>query len=294
MLLPILKYGASELKTVSRPVDVFDGELEKMGTSIQVGEGEGMYRMHIHVPTDKRYEPVDYIMGLGTITKIAIENLIAQMDQLNHQVSSDEVEVAKIEAGQIAVVAVSPGPGISRVFASLGVGLTIRLATEDKRARVASNDILNNLHGKELPFGSILIIPVFPTTFRLFDTLVSYIGHRSPARFWQECCSALDYTRRLPYWRKWNGVFPQQALLPLVTWGVAEAASVSWINGTTSPAKWAIQPSNPVRLMAAWSPPNARCPHLSGGGCRRRLPPRFLARRSCLFLRRWLDFLSFR
>jgi peptide deformylase len=30
MLLPILKYGAPELKTVSRPVDVFNGELEKI------------------------------------------------------------------------------------------------------------------------------------------------------------------------------------------------------------------------------------------------------------------------
>ncbi|MCK7483249.1 MAG: DAK2 domain-containing protein [Candidatus Moduliflexus flocculans] len=29
----------------------FYGRLEEMGTSIQVGEGEGMYRMHIHVPT---------------------------------------------------------------------------------------------------------------------------------------------------------------------------------------------------------------------------------------------------
>ena len=26
-----------------------------MGTSIQVGEGDGMYRMHIHVPTENRY-----------------------------------------------------------------------------------------------------------------------------------------------------------------------------------------------------------------------------------------------
>ncbi len=30
MLLPILKYGAPELKTISRPVDAFDSELEKI------------------------------------------------------------------------------------------------------------------------------------------------------------------------------------------------------------------------------------------------------------------------
>jgi DAK2 domain fusion protein YloV len=60
----------------------FYGRLEQMGTSIQVGEGEGMYRMHIHVPLDKRYEPIDYIMGIGTITKVAMENLLAQMDDI--------------------------------------------------------------------------------------------------------------------------------------------------------------------------------------------------------------------
>lgn len=60
----------------------FYGRLEEMGTSIQVGEGEGMYRMHIHVPLEKRYEPIDYIMGLGTITKVAMENLLAQMDDI--------------------------------------------------------------------------------------------------------------------------------------------------------------------------------------------------------------------
>ncbi|MDP1779630.1 MAG: DAK2 domain-containing protein, partial [Anaerolineales bacterium] len=61
---------------------LFYGRLEEMGTSIQVGEGEGMYRMHIHVPTENRYVPIDYIMGIGTVTKVAIENLLAQMDDI--------------------------------------------------------------------------------------------------------------------------------------------------------------------------------------------------------------------
>lgn len=34
MLLPILKYGAQELKTVSRPVDAFDGELDKLARNM--------------------------------------------------------------------------------------------------------------------------------------------------------------------------------------------------------------------------------------------------------------------
>jgi len=41
-------------------LEKYFGALEEMGTSIQIGEGDGMYRMHIHVPTEKRYEPIDY------------------------------------------------------------------------------------------------------------------------------------------------------------------------------------------------------------------------------------------
>jgi peptide deformylase len=34
MVLPILKYGAQELKTISKPVDVFNGELEKIARNM--------------------------------------------------------------------------------------------------------------------------------------------------------------------------------------------------------------------------------------------------------------------
>jgi hypothetical protein len=103
----------------------FYGKLESMGTSIQVGEGEGMYRMHIHLPLEKRYEPIDYIMSIGTITKVAMENLVAQMDEINAKAKGSKLDLAKIEPNQIAVVAVSPGPGLSRIFASLGVAAIV-------------------------------------------------------------------------------------------------------------------------------------------------------------------------
>jgi DAK2 domain fusion protein YloV len=67
----------------------FYGRLEEMGTSIQVGEGDGMYRMHIHVPLENRYRPIDYIMELGTITKVAMENLVAQMDDIEQKKASN-------------------------------------------------------------------------------------------------------------------------------------------------------------------------------------------------------------
>lgn len=121
------------------PLDLerFYSDLEKIGTSIQVGEGEGIYRMHIHVPAEKRYEPIDYTMSLGTITKVSMENLIAQMEELQRESGAQGLQLTPVEPGQIAVIAVSPGGGISRVFASLGVagivegGQTMNPSTQD-------------------------------------------------------------------------------------------------------------------------------------------------------------------
>ncbi len=132
----------------------FYGRLEEMGTSIQVGEGEGMYRMHIHVPLDKRYEPIDYIMGIGTITKIAMENLTAQMDKLDSKTKSSKLELATIEPGQIAVVAVSPGPGLSRIFASLGVSAIVG---GGQTMNPSTKDILDAF--ENLPTDKVIILP---------------------------------------------------------------------------------------------------------------------------------------
>jgi DAK2 domain fusion protein YloV len=118
-------------------LETFYNQLEEIGTSIQVGEGEGIFRMHIHVPTDKRYEPIDYTMSLGTITKVYIENLIEQMEEIERNRRNSKVQLSPVEPNQIAVIAVSPGLGISRVFASLGAagivegGQTMNPSTED-------------------------------------------------------------------------------------------------------------------------------------------------------------------
>ena len=131
----------------------FYGRLEQMGTSIQVGEGEGMYRMHIHVPLDKRYEPIDYIMGIGTITKVAMENLLAQMDDIQKSKTS-HISLTKVEPGQIAVVVVSPGAGLSRIFASLGAAAVVE---GGQTMNPSTQDLLNSF--ENLPTDKIIILP---------------------------------------------------------------------------------------------------------------------------------------
>lgn len=132
----------------------FYARLEEMGTSIQVGEGEGMYRMHIHVLLEKRYEPIDYIMELGTITKVAMENLKAQMDEIETHTGHTHLELANIEPGQIAVVVVSPGRGLSRIFASLGVA---SIVSGGQTMNPSIKDLLDSF--ENLPTQKIIILP---------------------------------------------------------------------------------------------------------------------------------------
>ena len=145
-------------------VDFFPGEgfqlqpfyskLEEMGTSIQVGEGEGMYRMHIHVPLEKRYEPIDYIMGIGTITKVAMENLLAQMDDISKSTKQQPINFSDVEPGQIAVVVVSPGVGLTRIFASLGAAAVV---SGGQTMNPSTQDILASF--ENLPTDKVIILP---------------------------------------------------------------------------------------------------------------------------------------
>jgi uncharacterized protein len=129
----------------------FYGKLEEMGTSIQVGEGEGMYRMHIHVPTENRYIPIDYIMEIGTVTKVAIENLLAQMDDIQ---KGAQIKFAPVEPGNIAVVVVSPGQGLSKIFASLGVAAVV---AGGQTMNPSTQDILAAF--ENLPTDKVIILP---------------------------------------------------------------------------------------------------------------------------------------
>jgi DAK2 domain fusion protein YloV len=134
-------------------IEHFYASLEEMGTSIQIGEGDGMYRVHIHVPDDKLYEPISYVKSLGTVTKVAIENLVAQMEEIELQ-RGTRLKLAPIEPGQIAVVAVAPGPGIARVFASLGVAAIVE---GGQTMNPSTQELLRSF--ENLPTDKVIILP---------------------------------------------------------------------------------------------------------------------------------------
>jgi DAK2 domain fusion protein YloV len=142
-----------------RPFEMLDlisfyGELENMGTSIQVGEGDGIFRMHIHVPTENLYTPIEYTRTLGVVTKVAIENLQDQMDSQSAQCPETLPTFSPIEPGQIAAVAVAPGAGIARVFASLGVAAIVE---GGQTMNPSTQEIIRAF--ENLPTDKIIILP---------------------------------------------------------------------------------------------------------------------------------------
>lgn len=125
-------------------------DLAEVGTSIQVGEGENMYRMHIHVPTENKYKPIDLIAGYGVLKKVYIENLIEQI----YENRRTENFSNPVEEGQTAVIAVSPGDGISKIFKSLGVA---RVVSGGQTMNPSTQDILESF--ENLPTNNIIILP---------------------------------------------------------------------------------------------------------------------------------------
>ena len=138
------------------PLDVTDfyHHLDEMGTSIQVGEGDGMYRMHIHVPDEVRFEPIKYIDEIGTVTNVSIENLMVQMGDQSSQEDIGSILLEAVEPGHIATIVVAPGHGIARVFASLGVTAIVE---GGQTMNPSTQEILEAF--ENLPTDKVIILP---------------------------------------------------------------------------------------------------------------------------------------
>ena len=126
--------------------------LEGLGTSIQVGEGDGIYRMHIHTELEKRYEPVAYTETLGVVKKIMMENLQEQMDARSQ--AAESLNLNPVNPNEVAVVAVSPGKGLSQIFASLGANAIV---AGGQTMNPSVRDIVAAF--RDLPTDKVIILP---------------------------------------------------------------------------------------------------------------------------------------
>jgi len=131
------------------------GRLETIGTSIQVGEGDGLYRVHVHLLGSKRFEPVNLAEELGTVTNVHMENLLEQLaQQSGKQLDAEPLPLTEVQPGQIGIIAVSPGAGLSRIMASLGAAAII---SGGQTMNPSTQEIVEAI--QRLPTDRILILP---------------------------------------------------------------------------------------------------------------------------------------
>jgi DAK2 domain fusion protein YloV len=127
----------------------FYGDLEKIGTSIQVGAGDDIYRVHVHLPKDKRHEPIELAETLGTVVNVHMENLLAQVDDIQNK-GKQKIEISD---GQIVAVVVSPGAGFDKIFGNKAVAIV----SGGQTMNPSTADILAAF--EDLPTDKAIILP---------------------------------------------------------------------------------------------------------------------------------------
>ena len=127
--------------------------LAKIGASIQVGEGDGLYRVHVHLLKSRRLEPIELAEEWGTVVNVHMENLLDQMESVQRG-SAEPLKLAAVQPGQIGVVAVSPGAGLSRLMGSLGASAIVG---GGQTMNPSTQDILNAI--ESLPSDRVIVLP---------------------------------------------------------------------------------------------------------------------------------------
>jgi uncharacterized protein len=126
--------------------------LAELGTSVQVGEGDGLWRVHIHLLRVRRHAPIELAEEMGTVVKVHMENLL---DQVGLSAGGEApLAMHPVAPGEIAVVAVSPGAGLSRVMASLG---TAAIVSGGQSMNPSTQDILQAIG--EVPAERVIVLP---------------------------------------------------------------------------------------------------------------------------------------
>ncbi len=108
--------------------------------------------MHIHTEESKQDEPEALIRSMGQISKIYKEDLRDQMKRI--EAKKKELDIKEITPGSIAVVSVSPGPGLSQIFVSQGAAAIV---TGGQTMNPSIEEIRKSF--EDLPTDKVIILP---------------------------------------------------------------------------------------------------------------------------------------
>ena len=135
-------------------LDIFYAKLESVGTSIQIGEGEDVLKVHIHLRKDKRFEPIMLAEDVGTVVNVHMENLIHQISPFLPGESRSDINYT---TGQILATVVSAGTGFTKIFSS---NPAVVVVPGGQTMNSSTEEILESF--ESLPAEQIVILPNNP------------------------------------------------------------------------------------------------------------------------------------
>lgn len=136
-------------------VETVRSRIDAMGDSTVVVGDETTIKVHIHVKDPG--EPISYGISLGQITDVVVENMQMQMDEIVHApgiTAVPEITPAKVEPGQIGVVAVAAGEGLANIFMSLGVA---HIVNGGQTNNPSTEEIFQAI--QDVPTDKVIILP---------------------------------------------------------------------------------------------------------------------------------------
>jgi DAK2 domain fusion protein YloV len=104
-------------------VDQIRADIAVMGDCALVVGDNAAVKVHVHTPTPG--EPLNYGVKLGSLSRVIVENM---QEQYQDFIMGEAGPVLPTEAETepaIATVVVSPGPGLSKLFRSLGANVIV-------------------------------------------------------------------------------------------------------------------------------------------------------------------------
>ncbi|HCU80370.1 MAG: hypothetical protein CL789_01925 [Chloroflexi bacterium] len=135
-------------------LDIFYAKLESLGTSIQIGEGADVLKVHIHLRKDKRFEPIVLAEDVGTVVNVHMENLIHQISPFLPGESRSHINYTP---GQILATVVSAGSGFTKIFSS---NPAVVVVPGGQTMNSSTEELLESF--ESLPAEQVVILPNNP------------------------------------------------------------------------------------------------------------------------------------
>ncbi len=135
-------------------LDIFYAKLESVGTFIQIGEGEDVLKVHIHLRKEKRFKPITLAEDVGTVINVHMENLIHQISPFLPGESRSDTNYTP---GQILATVVSAGIGFTKIFSS---NPAVVVVPGGQTMNSSTEELLESF--ESLPAEQVVILPNNP------------------------------------------------------------------------------------------------------------------------------------